>query len=96
MKPDSRSIAKSTDPTIRRQELGDELRQLRRRSGLRLREVAHIVCVDESYVSRIENGLRVPSPLDLASLLTAYRADRATRQRLTALAAEAGESGWWQ
>jgi transcriptional regulator with XRE-family HTH domain len=96
MKPGPRITAKSTDPTVRRQELGDELRQLRVRSGLRLREVAEIVCVDESYVSRIENGFRVPSPLDLASLLTAYRADRATRQRLTALAAEAGESGWWQ
>jgi transcriptional regulator with XRE-family HTH domain len=96
MKPGPRTIAKSTDATVRRQELGEELRQLRLRSHLALREVAHMICVDQSYVSRIENGFRVPSPCDLASLLTAYRADRATRRRLTMLAAEADESGWWQ
>jgi transcriptional regulator with XRE-family HTH domain len=84
------------DPTIRCQELGDELRQLRAAQRLALREVAHITCLDPSNLARIENGHRPPNRLHLESLLTAYRADRPTRRRLESLAEQADETGWWQ
>jgi transcriptional regulator with XRE-family HTH domain len=91
-----KNTTKFNDPTVRRQEIGDELRRLRATARLALREVAHITSLDASYISRIENGKRTPPPADLASLLTAYRADTATRRRLEALAEEADENGWWQ
>jgi transcriptional regulator with XRE-family HTH domain len=95
-KSEPRTAAKFNDQTVRRQELGEELRRLRAAASLALREVAHITCLDASNIARVENGHRPPNRLHLERLLTAYRADRVTRHRLEALAEEADESGWWQ
>jgi transcriptional regulator with XRE-family HTH domain len=87
---------KSVDQTVRRQELGHELRALRTGAHFSLREAAQVIDVSESKLSRIETGHRNAPIDDIASLLTLYRADSEKRAHLLALAREADEVGWLQ
>lgn len=81
------------DLTIRREELGDQLRALRVAAGYSAREAARVVNIDQSQLSRIERGHRNPSVAVIASLLTLYRAGPTNRKHLLELAQEADQSG---
>jgi transcriptional regulator with XRE-family HTH domain len=89
-------MTKDEITTVRRQELGDELKALREASGLSVQKSAKRVHISASKLSRIENGLRPASVEDVVGLLTLYEADAAKRKQLRALAYEPDARGWWQ
>lgn len=84
------------DSTVRIEVLGEELRRLREACGLTLTEVVSRIGISESYLSRIENGRRVPNPEDVAALLVIYGVTGEQRLDLLALAKKAGQPGLWQ
>jgi transcriptional regulator with XRE-family HTH domain len=86
----------SLEPTVRRQELGRELRTLRKAAGFTLEDAGQVINCSASKVSRIETGHRAVTPVEVSALVAVYSADVATRDRLLALAEEASEVGWWQ
>lgn len=84
-------------PSLRRRRLAAELRWLRDQSGLSIAEVAEKLGWQASRISRIETRqLGITGP-DLRKLLDIYgMQDQAYRARLTELARNANERGWWQ
>jgi transcriptional regulator with XRE-family HTH domain len=79
-----------------RRQLGAELRRLREQAKRTVADIARDLGWSESKLSRIEtahSGIRGP---DLERLLKLYRTQEAERKRLTALAAQARQRGWWE
>lgn len=85
----------SFEPTVRRQELGRELRAMRKAANYTLEEGARVINCSQSKLSRIETGHRSVTPVEVSALMAAYKADPKKRDHLLALAEEAGEIGWW-
>lgn len=83
-------------PTARRRELGVTLRALRVASELSTEQVAGLLGVSRSKISRLENGRRGASETDILRLCDLYQLDDEQRRRLTDLAAEGKERAWWQ
>jgi transcriptional regulator with XRE-family HTH domain len=84
-------------PTLRRRELGFMLRTLRNERGLTVDQVAAELLCSPSKVSRMETGQRGATPRDIRDLCILYGVtEAADRERLTALAKEGKEQGWWQ
>jgi transcriptional regulator with XRE-family HTH domain len=75
-----------------RRRLGGLLRVIRSRAGLSGPQLAALIGVNQSTISRIENAERRPSLADVEAWLTACRADEAERAQVMALA-EAIEHG---
>ncbi len=75
-----------------RRRLGSLLRVIRSRAGLSGPQLARLMGVNQSTVSRVENAERWPSLQDIEGWLTACGADEAERARVMALA-EAIEHG---
>lgn len=89
--PDVRS------PTIRRRELGTLLRTFRQEQGLTVEQVAERLLCSPSKVSRMETGQRGVTRRDIRDLCELYGVrDEETIRRLTNLAREGKEQGWWQ
>lgn len=84
------------NPTVRGQELGEQLRALRDRSGLSLRDAAECMDASASKLSRIETGRKNAPVEDIGALLAIYDVRGAQRRELLALAREAERRGWWQ
>jgi transcriptional regulator with XRE-family HTH domain len=84
-------------PTLRRRELGALLRALRNQRKFTVEQVAeHLLC-SPSKVSRMETGQRGATARDIRDLCELYGvADPDERARLTRLAAEGKQQGWWQ
>ena len=86
----------STGPTVRRRRLGTELRKLRESSGLKLEEVAALLDVASSTLSRIETGKAPTKSAYLNQMLETYGVvDPAQRQVLVDMAREGHRKGWW-
>jgi transcriptional regulator with XRE-family HTH domain len=84
-------------PTVRRRELGALLRALRNEKGLTVEQVAERLLCSTSKVSRMETGHGVATPRDIRDLCDLYGVtDQAERDRLTQLAREGKQTGWWQ
>lgn len=82
-------------PTLRRRELASQLRDLRKRSGLTIDEVAqHLLC-SPPKVSRIETGTRSPTLRDVRDLCLLYKVSDAEQARLMTIARESKQQGWW-
>lgn len=86
----------SCEPTIRRQELGQELLALRKASHFTLEQAARRINVSASKLCRIESGYRPVTTAELGGLLSIYGADGAKRTQLLALARNCDERDWWQ
>ncbi|GAA1842892.1 helix-turn-helix domain-containing protein [Actinomadura bangladeshensis] len=86
-----------TSPTVRRRQLGMELRQLREAVGLTGDQVTERLGWYGAKVSRIEKG-RISVPWsDVMDLLDLYEVhDPATREALVQLAKAARQKEWWQ
>lgn len=86
-----------SSPTVRRRQLGTELRQLREAKGLTGDEVTERLGWYNAKVSRIEKG-RISVPWsDVADLLDVYEVtDPAVREALVQLAKAARQKEWWQ
>lgn len=84
-------------PTVRRRELGAMLRALRLERGLTVDQVAGELLCSPSKVSRMETGQRGATPRDVRDLCELYGVtDPGERERLTTLAREGKQQGWWQ
>lgn len=84
-------------PTVRRRELGAILRALRLEKGLTVEQVAERLLCSPSKVSRMETGHGVATLRDIRDLCQLYDVtDEAARDRMTRLAREAKQHGWWQ
>lgn len=60
------------------------------------RGVARKIGLSPASISRIEDGSKIPTPEEVASLLTVYEIVGPPREILLALTRDAAESGWWQ
>jgi transcriptional regulator with XRE-family HTH domain len=90
-------VATASSPTVRRRELGANLRALRTDAGLTVEQVAeHLLC-SPSKISRLETGHRGASARDIRDLCELYGvSDPERREHLAALAREGKGQGWWQ
>jgi len=89
-------VTASTNPTVRRRQLGIELRRLREAAGLTLEEVGLRLEWSRSKVSRIETGqvsLRVRDVEDLCEVLGA---SKEKARELAALVRNSRQRSWWQ
>jgi transcriptional regulator with XRE-family HTH domain len=86
----------SSNPTIRRRELGVVLKSLRAAKGWTVNHVAEKLQVSPSKVSRLENGLRGVGAVDISKLCDLYEVDSDERQRLTELARASRQRARWQ
>jgi transcriptional regulator with XRE-family HTH domain len=85
------------NPTVRRRELGALLRSLRQEKGLTVEQVAMQLLCSPSKVSRMETGHRGATARDVRDLCDFYGVnDKALRDRMTQLAVEGKQPGWWQ
>jgi transcriptional regulator with XRE-family HTH domain len=80
--------------TVRARGLGAELRGLRNKTGMTVREVGDRLGWSAATLSRTENGLRSASTEDVAALLAVYGISGYVRDRLIAMARENGQNGW--
>lgn len=85
-----------SDPTVRSQELGDELRRLREEAHCSLAAAGKRIDASASKVCRIESGYVTATPEDVAALLVVYGVTGPRRRELLELAREAEKLGWWQ
>ena len=86
----------ATGPTVRRRRLGAELRRLRDSAGYKLEEVAGMLGVAPSTLSRIETGKAPTKSAYLSHLLELYQVtDPGQRQILVDMAREGHRKGWW-
>jgi transcriptional regulator with XRE-family HTH domain len=86
----------SSNPTVRRQELGVLLRSLRTRKGWTVDRIAEELHASPSKVSRLENGLRGVSAADIGKLCDLYDVGGDDRRRLTELARASRQRARWQ
>ncbi len=86
----------SSSPTARRFEIAGRLKELRLRSGKSVDEIADELACSTAKVSRLENGQRAASPLDVKVLARFYGLPDRVRDDLVSLAGEARKRGWWQ
>ncbi|GAA3459276.1 helix-turn-helix transcriptional regulator [Saccharothrix longispora] len=75
--------------TARSRELGEELRRVRHRSRMSSAQVAEALGWSLGKLSKLETGSRGTSPWEIGTLLGRCGADKATRDRVLAIAVEA-------
>lgn len=85
----------SPGPTVRRRQLGKELRRLREGAGKTIEEAALWVGIKPPTVSKIENGRQAIRPTNVRLLAQLYGIAAAETDILIKLADEANERGWW-
>lgn len=83
-----------SSPTMRRRQLGAELRHWREACGKRLTEAADWIGIDESGMSRVETGKRTVSLGNVRSLLDLYDVGSPERDELLSLAKDAQQRTW--
>lgn len=87
----------AVSPTVRRRQLAAELKAIREGSGLMMETLAERLGWHASKLSRIFNAQSGIRAADLKALLDALEVtDDEVRERLTTLAKQARERGWWQ
>jgi transcriptional regulator with XRE-family HTH domain len=93
---DETEVPDTNSPTVRRRELGAQLRALRTEKGWTVEQVAERLLMSTSKVSRLETGQRGANARDIRDLSNLYGLDDDQRQRLTDLAVEGKQHAWWQ
>jgi transcriptional regulator with XRE-family HTH domain len=83
-------------PTLRRRQLGMELRRLREAAGVTIDQVADRLECSGSKISRIETGQTGVTPRDVRDMLSIYGVDVEYAETLLRIAREARQKGWWQ
>jgi transcriptional regulator with XRE-family HTH domain len=85
-----------SSPTLRRRQLGAQLRALRVERHLTVEQTAEHLMVSPSKVSRLETGQRGASLRDVRDLSDLYEVEDSVREHLFQLAREARQRAWWQ
>jgi transcriptional regulator with XRE-family HTH domain len=83
-------------PTLRRRQVGMQLRRLREAAGVTIDQVAEQLECSASKISRIETGQTGVSPRDVRDMAAVYGVPPEEAQLLLRFAREAREKGWWQ
>lgn len=83
-------------PLVIRKRLGWALKQLRTGRHRQLSEIAKLLEVSPSKLSRIETGQVEPKFRDVRDLLDIYEASDAERERILGWANDAKAPGWWE
>jgi transcriptional regulator with XRE-family HTH domain len=83
-------------PTVRRRQLGTQLRNLRTERGWTVEQVAQELLCSPSKVSRLETGHRGASARDIRDLSNLYEVSDEQRQQMMTLASEGKQRAWWQ
>jgi transcriptional regulator with XRE-family HTH domain len=89
-------IGDPPNPTVRRRQLGAELKRLRETAGLTANQFASRIGWSASKVSRVETGRVSVRPVDVRSALTTLAVSADEADALVALALQSREKGWWQ
>ncbi len=82
-------------PTMRRRQLGAELRRLREAAGKTQEDVHQWTNVPATTISRMETGKRRVPVTFLKAVLPLYGVGSPLAEALDKLARESGERGWW-
>ncbi|QMU71865.1 helix-turn-helix transcriptional regulator [Streptacidiphilus sp. P02-A3a] len=82
-------------PTVRRRQLGAELRKLRESKKLLLEDVEQGTGIDAAKLSRLETAKNAAKLPDVERLLDFYGFEGDGRELLLALVKEGGQRGWW-
>lgn len=82
--------------SVRSRTVAGELRQLREQHGLSCAEVAKVLGVSPSKISRIETGNSGLQVDDVAALLGFYQVPATQRQALLDLLRRGDQKGWWE
>jgi transcriptional regulator with XRE-family HTH domain len=90
-------MAAPTGPTVRRMQLGLELKRLREKSGFTLPQAVSGLTFSHSKLYRVENGLTaLPKVADLRQLLDRYGVtDEDDIQYLVEIHRDSIKRGWW-
>jgi transcriptional regulator with XRE-family HTH domain len=76
--------------------VSSELRRIREALGMTAAEVAHVLGMSASKMSRMETGRRGLHPDDVSALLGLYRVPEARREEIMDLVRTQDQPGWWQ
>ncbi|HEY2764284.1 MAG TPA: helix-turn-helix transcriptional regulator [Pseudonocardiaceae bacterium] len=82
-------------PTLRKRQLGMELRRLRDAAGLSREDAADEIACSPTKVTHLESGRNSPRKAELKVLLQLYGASAVEHAALEELRLEASERGWW-
>jgi transcriptional regulator with XRE-family HTH domain len=82
-------------PTVRRRELGRELRRLREAAKLRREDAAEYIDLSVPSVSKIETGKQAVTVPAVRALLQLYGVGSPLADHLVNLAKQANMRGWW-
>lgn len=96
MGPDQAPIAEAQAPTVCRQILALRLKSLRQSRGMRLGDVAQLLDISPSKLSRLENEERAPRVEDVQALAQIYGVPHRDAEELTRLAVGARQSSPWK
>jgi transcriptional regulator with XRE-family HTH domain len=88
-------MARAVGPTIRRWQLGQELRTYREAASVTLRAAAAEIEVQAATLSKIEGGKQAIRGTYIKLLAPLYNIPNDERARLLSLAEEANRAGWW-
>jgi len=88
-------MAEGPSPTVRRRQLGMELRRLREAAGKSQEDAGKWVDVPATSISKIETGKQRIRSGDLRSLLQLYGVGSPEAEALERLRREADQRGWW-
>ncbi len=83
-------------PTLRRRQLGMELRRLREETGATIEQVAERLQCSTSKISRIETGHTGVTVRDVRDMVSGYDVSDADLAVLVQQARQARQKGWWQ
>ncbi|MGH3751921.1 MAG: helix-turn-helix domain-containing protein [Pseudonocardiaceae bacterium] len=87
--------AGNSHTSIRSRQVAAELRTLREQAGLSGAEVAKLMGMSPSKISRLETGITGLQIEDVAALLGLYKVPAATRDELLDQVRRSEERGWW-
>ncbi len=82
-------------PTLRKRQLGMELRRLRDAAGLTREAAADEIACSPTKITHLESGRNSPRKAELRVLLQLYDASAQEYAALEELRLEASERGWW-
>ncbi len=82
-------------PTLRKRQLGMELRRLRDAAGITREIAADEIACSPTKITHLESGRNSPRKAELRVLLQLYGASAAEHAALEELRLEASERGWW-
>jgi transcriptional regulator with XRE-family HTH domain len=90
------SSSRRGSPTLRRRQVGMQLRRLREAAGVTIDQVAEQLECSASKISRIETGQTGVTPRDVRDMAAVYGVPPQEADLLLRFAREARQKGWWQ